>query len=82
MRRVASQVGLSSLELCPVFRQIGFGLGNLRFVGTRIDHEQPVALPDVSTLLKMDLSEFAANLGRSLMEGRLGIMTAVFESGI
>jgi len=27
-----------------------------------------------------DFAELAANLGRNLMEGRLGILTAVFEA--
>jgi sarcosine/dimethylglycine N-methyltransferase len=36
--------------------------------------------PNLGTLMGPDFSQLAANLGRSLMEGRLGILTAVFEA--
>jgi sarcosine/dimethylglycine N-methyltransferase len=36
--------------------------------------------PNLGTLMGPDFLQLAANLGRSLMEGRLGILTAVFEA--
>ena len=31
-------------------------------------------------VMRPDFAQLAANLGRNLMEGRLGILTAVFET--
>ena len=39
----------------------------------------PPPSPNLGTVMGPDIRELAANLGRSLMEGRLGILTAVFE---
>ena len=39
----------------------------------------PPPPPNLGTVMGPDMAELAANLGRSLMEGRLGILTAVFE---
>ncbi len=40
----------------------------------------PPPAPNLGVLLGPDFAELAANLGRNLMEGRLGILTAVFEA--
>jgi len=34
----------------------------------------------VEVVMGPDLAQLSANLGRNLMEGRLGILTAVFEA--
>ena len=36
--------------------------------------------PNLGTVMGPDFAQLAANLGRNLMEGRLGILTAVFEA--
>jgi len=36
--------------------------------------------PNLGVVMGSDFAQFAANLGRNLMEGRLGILTAVFEA--
>jgi sarcosine/dimethylglycine N-methyltransferase len=36
-------------------------------------------LPNLDVMMGPDFAQLAANLGRNLMEGRLGILTAVFE---
>jgi ubiquinone/menaquinone biosynthesis C-methylase UbiE len=36
--------------------------------------------PNLGVVMGPDMAQLAANLGRSLMEGRLGILTAVFEA--
>ena len=36
--------------------------------------------PNLGVVMGPDIAQLAANLGRSLMEGRLGILTAVFEA--
>jgi sarcosine/dimethylglycine N-methyltransferase len=38
------------------------------------------ASPNLSVIMGADFSELAANLGRNLMEGRLGILMATFEA--
>jgi sarcosine/dimethylglycine N-methyltransferase len=40
----------------------------------------PPPSPNLGVVMGPDMSELAANLGRNLMEGRLGILTAVFEA--
>ncbi len=40
----------------------------------------PPPPPNLGTIMGPDMAQFAANLGRSLMEGRLGVLTAVFET--
>ena len=40
----------------------------------------PFPSPNLSVVMGPDFSQLAANLGRNLMEGRLGILTAVFEA--
>jgi len=40
----------------------------------------PPPQPNLGTVMGPDFRELAANLGRNLMEGRLGILTAVFEA--
>ena len=39
----------------------------------------PPPPPNLGVVMGPDFAQFAANLGRNLMEGRLGILTAVFE---
>ena len=40
----------------------------------------PPPSPNLGVVMGPDLAELAANLGRNLMEGRIGILTAVFEA--
>ena len=40
----------------------------------------PSPSPNLGVVMGPDFAELAANLGRNLMEGRLGILTAVFEA--
>jgi sarcosine/dimethylglycine N-methyltransferase len=40
----------------------------------------PAPSPNLGVVMGPDFAELAANLGRNLMEGRLGILTAVFEA--
>jgi sarcosine/dimethylglycine N-methyltransferase len=40
----------------------------------------PPPQPNLGTVMGPDFLQLAANLGRNLMEGRLGILTAVFEA--
>jgi len=47
---------------------------------TQLREAGPPAPPNLGTIMGPDMAQLAANLGRSLMEGRLGILTAVFEA--
>jgi hypothetical protein len=40
----------------------------------------PPASPNLGVVMGPDFAQLSANLGRDLMEGRLGILTAVFEA--
>src|ERR1700730_4210858 len=40
----------------------------------------PAPSPNLGVVMGPDFAQLAANLGRNLMEGRLGILTAVFEA--
>jgi hypothetical protein len=40
----------------------------------------PPPSPNLGVVMGPDFAELAANLGRNLLEGRLGILTAVFEA--
>jgi len=40
----------------------------------------PPPSPNLGTIMGPDFAELAANLGRSIMESRVGILTAVFEA--
>ena len=40
----------------------------------------PPPSPNLGTVMGPDTALLAANLGRNLMEGRLGVLTAVFEA--
>lgn len=40
----------------------------------------PPPLPNLGVVMGPDFAQLAANLGRNLMEGRLGVLTAVFEA--
>jgi ubiquinone/menaquinone biosynthesis C-methylase UbiE len=40
----------------------------------------PPAPPNLGMVIGPDFAELSANLGRNIMEGRIGILTAVFES--
>jgi sarcosine/dimethylglycine N-methyltransferase len=41
---------------------------------------EPPPSPNLGVVMGPDFAQLAANLGRSLMEGRVGILTAVFEA--
>jgi SAM-dependent methyltransferase len=47
---------------------------------TQLRASGPPPSPNLGTVMGPDFAELAANLGRNLMEGRLGILTAVFEA--
>lgn len=40
----------------------------------------PPPAPNLGVVMGPDFAQLSANLGRSLMEGRIGILTAVFEA--
>jgi sarcosine/dimethylglycine N-methyltransferase len=40
----------------------------------------PPPSPNLGTVMGPDTAQLAANLGRNLVEGRLGILTAVFAA--
>jgi hypothetical protein len=40
----------------------------------------PPPSPNLGVVMGPDVAELAGNLGRNLMQGRLGILTAVFEA--
>jgi hypothetical protein len=40
----------------------------------------PPPFPNLGVVMGPDFAQLAANLGRNLLEGRLGILTAVFEA--
>jgi sarcosine/dimethylglycine N-methyltransferase len=40
----------------------------------------PPPSPNLGVVMGPDFAQLSANLGRNLMEGRLGILTAVFEA--
>jgi sarcosine/dimethylglycine N-methyltransferase len=40
----------------------------------------PPPSPNLGVVMGPDFEQLVANLGRNLMEGRLGILTAVFEA--
>ena len=40
----------------------------------------PPPSPNLGVVMGPDFAQLSANLGRNLMEGRLGILTAVFET--
>jgi ubiquinone/menaquinone biosynthesis C-methylase UbiE len=42
----------------------------------------PPPSPNLGVVMGPDFAQLAANLGRNLMEGRLGILTAVFEAAL
>lgn len=47
---------------------------------TQLRESGPPPAPNLGTVMGPDFAQLAANLGRNLMEGRLGILTAVFEA--
>lgn len=47
---------------------------------TQLRAAGPPPSPNLGTVMGPDFAQLAANLGRNLMEGRLGILTAVFET--
>jgi SAM-dependent methyltransferase len=47
---------------------------------TQLRASGPPPSPNLGVVMGPDFAQFAANLGRNLMEGRLGILTAVFEA--
>jgi len=46
----------------------------------RLRSSGPPPAPNLGVVLGQDFAQLAGNLGRSLMEGRLGILTGVFEA--
>jgi hypothetical protein len=40
----------------------------------------PPSSPNLGVVMGPDFAQLSANLGRNLLEGRLGILTAVFEA--
>jgi hypothetical protein len=40
----------------------------------------PPPSPNLGVVIGLDFAQLSANLGRNLMEGRIGILTAVFEA--
>ena len=46
----------------------------------RLRASTPPPSPNLGVVMGPDFAQLAANLGRSLLEGRLGILTAVFET--
>jgi SAM-dependent methyltransferase len=47
---------------------------------TQLRASGPPPAPNLGVVMGPDFAQLAANLGRNLMEGRLGILTAVFEA--
>jgi ubiquinone/menaquinone biosynthesis C-methylase UbiE len=47
---------------------------------TQLRASGPPPSPNLGVVMGPNFAQFAANLGRDLMEGRLGILTAVFEA--
>src|SRR5215813_3162192 len=47
---------------------------------TQLRASGPPPSPNLGVVMGPDFAELATNLGRNLMEGRLGILTAVFEA--
>ena len=47
---------------------------------TQLRASGPPPSPNLSVVMGADFAQLASNLGRNLMEGRLGILTAVFEA--
>jgi SAM-dependent methyltransferase len=47
---------------------------------TQLRASGPPPAPNLGTVMGPDFAELAANLGRNLIEGRVGILTAVFEA--
>jgi sarcosine/dimethylglycine N-methyltransferase len=46
----------------------------------RMRQSGPPPLPNLGVVMRPDFAQLAANLGRNLIEGRIGILTAVFEA--
>lgn len=46
----------------------------------RLRSSGPPPAPNLGVVMGRDFAQLAANLGRSLMEGRIGILTAVFQA--
>jgi SAM-dependent methyltransferase len=47
---------------------------------TQLRASGPPPSPNLGVVMGPDFAQLASNLGRNLMEGRLGILTAVFEA--
>jgi SAM-dependent methyltransferase len=47
---------------------------------TRLRTSGPPPAPNLGVVMGPDFAELSANLGRNLMQGRIGILTAVFET--
>jgi SAM-dependent methyltransferase len=78
---------LSARATCEAIEQAGFDTlveqddtpaAKAWFAGLRASGPPPS--PNLGVVMGPDFAQLAANLGRNLMEGRLGILTAVFEA--
>ena len=47
---------------------------------TQLRESGPPPSPNLGVVMGPDFAQLAANLGRNLLEGRLGVFTAVFEA--
>jgi sarcosine/dimethylglycine N-methyltransferase len=47
---------------------------------TQLRASGPTPSPNLGVVMGPDFAQLSANLGRNLMEGRLGILTAVFAA--
>lgn len=64
------------------FRMLGWqdDTGVAKVWATQLRASGPPPSPNLGVVMGPDFAELAANLGRNLLEGRLGILTAVFEA--
>jgi len=78
---------LTARATCEAVERVGFRMliqqddtpaAKTWFAGLRASGPPPS--PNLGVVMGPDFAQLAANLGRSLMEGRLGILTAVFEA--
>ena len=72
-REVIEPAGFGALEWHDDTEAANAWIAQLRAAG-------PPPSPNLGVVMGPDFAELAANLGRNLMEGRLGILTAVFEA--
>ena len=78
---------LTAAATCEAIEAAGFGTlvrrddtAAAKAWFTELRASGPPPSPNLGVVMGPDFAQFAANLGRNLMEGRLGILTAVFEA--